>query len=118
MSKFFITKDSNNKQTGGIICLIYNQVIYEYYIYFDKSIRNNLSSYLTTWHAIDFGNSVNLVQFNFMGAGKPNEDYGVRDFKRGFGGREVNHGRFLKIYRSTLLKVVEIFFHIKQKVVV
>ena len=32
-----------------------------------------------------------------MGAGKPNEDYGVREFKSKFGGELVEFGRFERI---------------------
>ena len=46
-----------------------------------------------------------------MGAGKPDEDYGVRDFKAKFGGELLEHGRYLKIHHSFLYntgkKVVE-----------
>jgi lipid II:glycine glycyltransferase (peptidoglycan interpeptide bridge formation enzyme) len=37
-----------------------------------------------------------------MGAGKPDESYGVRDFKAKFGGQLVEHGRF-QIVLSPLL---------------
>ena len=37
-----------------------------------------------------------------MGAGKPGEDYGVRDFKAQFGGNLVEHGRFLHVCRPVV----------------
>ena len=44
-----------------------------------------------------YGFKNNLRKFDFMGAGKSNEDYGVRDFKAKFGGELKEHGRFIKI---------------------
>ena len=40
-----------------------------------------------------------------MGAGKPDEAYGVRDFKARFGGEQVEHGRFLYINKPLLYRV-------------
>jgi lipid II:glycine glycyltransferase (peptidoglycan interpeptide bridge formation enzyme) len=40
-----------------------------------------------------------------MGAGKPDEPYGVRDFKAEFGGELVERGRFLCIRKPLLYKI-------------
>jgi lipid II:glycine glycyltransferase (peptidoglycan interpeptide bridge formation enzyme) len=40
--------------------------------------------------------------FDFMGAGSPDQPYGVRDFKAEFGGELVEHGRFLCIRKPML----------------
>jgi len=45
--------------------------------------------------------------FDFMGAGNPYENYGVRDFKKRFGGEIVEYGRFIKINNSFLYKIGE-----------
>jgi lipid II:glycine glycyltransferase (peptidoglycan interpeptide bridge formation enzyme) len=37
-----------------------------------------------------------------MGAGKPEETYGVRDFKARFGGELVEHGRYLCVRKPLL----------------
>ena len=39
-----------------------------------------------------------------MGAGKPGDNYGVRDFKAQFGGELVEHGRFLRINKPLVYK--------------
>ena len=40
-----------------------------------------------------------------MGAGKPDEQYSVRDFKAEFGGEMVEHGRFLCINKPLLYQI-------------
>jgi lipid II:glycine glycyltransferase (peptidoglycan interpeptide bridge formation enzyme) len=40
-----------------------------------------------------------------MGAGKPDELYGVRDFKMEFGGEQVEYGRFLYVRKSMLYAI-------------
>jgi lipid II:glycine glycyltransferase (peptidoglycan interpeptide bridge formation enzyme) len=43
-----------------------------------------------------------LQHFDFMGAGNPNQPYGVRDYKEKFGGKLVEHGRYRKITKPFL----------------
>jgi lipid II:glycine glycyltransferase (peptidoglycan interpeptide bridge formation enzyme) len=43
-----------------------------------------------------------------MGAGKPDEAYGVREFKARFGGEQVEYGRFLKINNHILYNIGKI----------
>lgn len=57
---------------------------------------------MATYAAIEYGLKNHLKIFDFMGAGKPSEDYGVRDFKGKFGGELVEHGRFIKINNALL----------------
>ncbi|MCK5059499.1 MAG: peptidoglycan bridge formation glycyltransferase FemA/FemB family protein, partial [Candidatus Aminicenantes bacterium] len=59
-------------------------------------------SVLATWAAIDYALKKGLRYFDFMGAGKPDQDYGVREFKSKFGGRLVNYGRFERINNKPL----------------
>ena len=54
---------------------------------------------------MDYGMKNNLPRFDFMGAGKPDEDYGVREFKSKFGGELVEHGRFLNVLQPLLYSV-------------
>jgi lipid II:glycine glycyltransferase (peptidoglycan interpeptide bridge formation enzyme) len=40
-----------------------------------------------------------------MGAGSPDQPYGVRDFKAEFGGELVEHGRFLCVRKPMLYAI-------------
>jgi len=50
-----------------------------------------------------------------MGAGKPDEDYGVREFKSKFGGELVNYGRFIRINNPFYYKLGELGLKILYK---
>lgn len=54
---------------------------------------------------IDFAIEHELKMVDFMGAGKPDSEYGVRDFKLQFGGDLVEHGRFKYICKPMLYKM-------------
>ncbi len=96
----------NQKVIGGILCPVMpGKTIYEWYIAgLDKEYKDQYPSILATWAAILYGQENGLKHFDFLGAGKPDADYGVREFKSKFGGSLVNYGRFEKIYQPLLLK--------------
>lgn len=102
---------------GGIMCpILPGHAIYEFYICgLDDKYKEQFPSVLATWAAIQYGLQNNIPKFDFMGAGKPNEDYGVREFKARFGGELIEHGRFLKITRPILFKIGKAGLNFKSK---
>ena len=48
-----------------------------------------------------------------MGAGKPNQAYGVRDFKSKFGGDLVEHGRFLFVSKPLIYNFSKFILSLK-----
>lgn len=89
---------------GGIMCpILDNRVIYEWFICGeDSSYKAQYPSVMATWAAIDYANKNSISKFDFMGAGKPNEKYGVRDFKSKFGGEMQEYGRFVAVCHPLL----------------
>lgn len=86
----------NDKIIGGILLPITpNKVIYEWYVVgLDKEYKKQYPSILATWFPIEYATNNQVHQFDFMGLGKPTDNYGVRDFKMKFGNNMVNYGRF------------------------
>lgn len=103
VGKYFLVY-YQEKVIGGIMCpILENKAIYEYYVCgLDFEYRDQKPSVLATWAAIDYALKNDISLFDFMGAGKPDEDYGVRDFKKRFGGEEVEYGRYRKILNPVL----------------
>lgn len=99
---------------GGSICVfLKNKVVYEWFICgLDGKYKNIYPSTLATWAAIKYTAQNGFDYFDMMGAGKPNEGYGVREFKAEFGGTLVEHGRFLFVNKPFLYvlgkKVIQI----------
>ena len=65
-------------------------------IYFPSSVA--------TYAGLKYAAEHNMPRFDMMGAGTPNEAYGVRDFKARFGGIEVEHGRYKYVCQPILYK--------------
>ncbi|WP_025743573.1 lipid II:glycine glycyltransferase FemX [Aquimarina pacifica] len=92
---------------GGIVFPVFeNKVIYEWYVCGkDGVFKNVYPSILATWSAIQYACNNDIQRFDFMGAGRPDEDYGVREFKSKFGGEQVEHGRFIYIANPILYSI-------------
>ena len=81
---------------GGIVAPVSgNKTIHEHYVAgLDYEYKNQYPSVMATWAALDYATRNGIARFDFMGAGKPDEDYGVRDFKLKFGGELIEAGRY------------------------
>jgi lipid II:glycine glycyltransferase (peptidoglycan interpeptide bridge formation enzyme) len=96
-----------DKVIGGIMCpFLPNKVIYEFYICgLDDEYKEQFPSVMATWAAMEYASINKIPLFDFMGAGSPEEAYGVRDFKARFGGRQVEHGRYIMILNPILYRL-------------
>lgn len=104
----------NQKLIGGIIAPITQGLtIAELYIVgLDKDYPEQYPSILATWSAMDYAARNNISHFDFMGLGKPDTPYGVRDFKLRFGGSQVNYGRFAHRNYKLLYALAEMGYNL------
>ena len=114
--KIFLVKYQGEIK-GGIVCPIFNhKIIYEWYICgLDGEVKNVYPSALATWAPIEYGLKNGLDHFDFLGAGKPDEEYGVREFKSRFGGEEVCFGRYEFIVNKPLYQFGKLGLSLYQK---
>jgi lipid II:glycine glycyltransferase (peptidoglycan interpeptide bridge formation enzyme) len=84
---------------GGMVCPVFrDRAVYEWYVCgMDDRYPEHYPSVLATWAAIDYAHNNGFERFDFLGAGSPEHDYGVREFKSRFGGELVRHGRYRRI---------------------
>ena len=92
------------KIVGGTVCVeLPNKALYEWFACGIDSVYPHIypstyATYLGIKYAAEHGCQI----FDMMGAGKPDEAYGVRDFKAEFGGELVEYGRFLCVRKPLL----------------
>ena len=105
--KVFMVK-VNNITIGGHFCLVNRNVIYDWYgCGLDREYSDYAPSTMIVYSALQYGINHKMKYFDFMGAGTPDKDYGVRDFKAQFGGELVEYGRYIKILNPLLYKTGE-----------
>jgi len=107
--KLFIIK-VENKIIGGSVCVVLpDSIMYEWFVCgLDGQIKNVYPSTIATWAAIEYAATNDIGCFDMMGAGKPDDGYGVREFKSKFGGELVENGRFLYQINPVLFKIGKI----------
>ena len=103
----FLLTQLNGKIVGGTVCVEQEgKCLYEWFACGeDGAYPHVFPSCYATYAGIRYAAEHGCPRFDMMGAGKPDEAYGVRDFKAKFGGIEVEHGRFLCITKPILYRV-------------
>lgn len=103
---FFLT-EYQGRIIGGTVCVcLENKAVYEWFVCGEDGVYEHIfpSSY-ATYLGIRYAVENDYSIFDMMGAGKPDEAYGVRDFKARFGGEQVEHGRFLYVSQPLLYRI-------------
>lgn len=90
---------------GVLLLLIYKGVAYYWYTGTLREFAAYRAGDLLVWHALELGRRAGLTLFDFGGGGKPDEEYGVRDFKAKFGGSLVNFGRNVCVHAPARLRL-------------
>lgn len=96
--------------------LLYKDVIYGWYGGVDRQYAAELPGEMLMWHILTWGAQNGYKTYDFGGAGKPGEEYGVRDFKAKFGGRLVCFGRNTAVHSPGLLRWSELGYRLYRKV--
>ncbi len=73
--------------------LMHKGTVYGWYGGVDRAYRALNPNELLTWEILKWGAEQGYRRYDFGGAGRPGERYGVRDFKAKFGGELVCYGR-------------------------
>ncbi len=106
-----------DKIIGGIVCPKYlNLEVCEWYIcgldheYKSKGIY---PSVMATYAGIQYAIEEGVPIFDFLGAGSPKDNYGVRNFKLKFGGKLANDGRFIRINKPLIYELASLWLKLK-----
>jgi len=114
MAKFYLAK-TEKEVVAAAVALFYKKTIYLWYLGTKTEMLKINPASLIVWDLAKWGSQNGYVAIDFLGAGRPEEPYGVREFKKRFGGNEVNYGRYQKVYSPLLLKASEKAYGIYRK---
>lgn len=92
--------------------LVYKDMIYGWYSGIDRKYSRYNPNELLMWYLLSFGSKNGYNVYDFGGAGKPDEEYGVRNFKAKFGGKLVCFGRNTFIHTPYLLQFSKFGYHL------
>lgn len=114
MVKFFLAKLGDQYIAGRVI-LLFKGKIFDWYAGSDHDHLNVYPNEMLVHHILKWGGQNGIHTFDFGGAGRPDERYGVRDFKERFGGQVVNYGRYTNVYSPGLYNVSNIGYRLYRK---
>lgn len=89
--------------TRMVLC--YNNTVYDWYAGSDDANLDKYPNDFMPWKVIEWGTQNGYEIFDFGGAGQPDKEYGVRDFKLKFGGQLFQNDRFEKVNNSLLFNI-------------
>lgn len=105
----------DEKLIGTIVALCYKDTIFDWYAGSYRQYYKKYPNDLLPWEVFLWGKENGYQQFDFGGAGKPGVPYGVRDYKKKFGGQLVNHGRYEKSHHPMVMKAAAAAFKLWRK---
>jgi lipid II:glycine glycyltransferase (peptidoglycan interpeptide bridge formation enzyme) len=85
--------------------LVFKDTIYGWYGGVDREFVSRTPNELLMWHVLKWGAENGFRTYDFGGAGRPDEEYGVRSFKAKFGGELVCYGRNVRTHAPRRLAV-------------
>ncbi len=95
---------------GGMASVVFDKTLYEWFVCGrDHKYKHLYPSVRVTFEGIDYATKNGYQRFDFMGAGKPSEKYGVREFKERFGGKLVEYGRFVCVNNKSLYSLGKLY---------
>jgi serine/alanine adding enzyme len=94
--------------------LVFRDRVYGWYGGLDREYSSFMPGEMLTWHILEWGAENGHSVYDFGGAGKPDAEYGVRDFKAKFGGDLVCFGRNTYVHSPRLLRLSEFGYRLSR----
>lgn len=102
----FLLVRHEGKIIGGSMVVRDEKTVYEWFeCGLNAQSKEQYPSVMATYAGMCYAAEEGIGRYDMMGAGVPDVPYGVRDFKAEFGGKLVEHGRFLCVCEPILYKM-------------
>ena len=111
MAKFWLAR-INSSYVAASVELLFKDTIYGWYSGVDRQYAKETPGELLMWRVLEQGNRDGFKTYDFGGAGKPNEENKIRDFKAKFGGQLVCFGRNIRIHTPLLLRLSSLGYRV------
>ncbi len=96
--------------------LLYKDVIFGWYSGLNRDFGSDSANYILRWHLWEWGATHGYRIFDFGGAGRSYQPYGVRDFKAKFGGELVSYGRNIRIHSPVCLAICKVAYQVYRRI--
>ncbi len=100
---------------GAVALPAYKGIAYYWYAGVLREYSSQHPGDLLVWHSLVLSQQSGARTFDFVGAGRPDQEYGVREFKAKFGGDLVNYGRSVCVHSAAKLKLSQMGYQLVRK---
>jgi serine/alanine adding enzyme len=100
---------------GALMLLLHKDVVIYWYTGTSRDYSGYRPADLLVWRSLEMAHQIGARTFDFGGGGRPDEPYGVRDFKAKFGGERVNFGRHLRIHARARFTVAQAGYRMRRR---
>jgi serine/alanine adding enzyme len=114
MARFYLAR-IGSISVAAKVQLLYKDTVYGWYGGVNREYSSHHPNEILTWHALQWGAEHGFSIYDFGGAGKPDEPYGVRDFKAKFGGELVHYGRNTCYHAPRRLAISKVGYQIYRR---
>lgn len=114
MARFFLAR-VEGKPAACSVELLYKDRSYGWYGGTDREFSSYNPTEILYWHVFEWSAANGYRVYDFGGAGKPDEEYGVRDFKSKFGGELVEYGRNTCVHAPLLLRASKMGYSVARR---
>jgi lipid II:glycine glycyltransferase (peptidoglycan interpeptide bridge formation enzyme) len=94
----FVLARVHGEPAAASVELPWGDTVYGWYGGIDRAFAKEVPGELLMWRVLEWASEHGYRTYDFGGAGKPDEEYGVRDFKAKFGGDLVAFGRHTRVH--------------------
>ena len=101
---------------GAVLLLKYKRRVYSLYGASKTAYYKLRPNDFLFWNVLLWAKHNGFDTFDWLGAGNPHKPYGVRDWKKQFGGIMVNYGRYIYVSCPLLMKIAEFGFSLLQNI--
>jgi lipid II:glycine glycyltransferase (peptidoglycan interpeptide bridge formation enzyme) len=115
MARFAICY-ANGVPASATVNLNYKDVSYGWYLGTDRELRSYNPNEMIIWDSLKWSAENGYKVFDFGGAGKANEESGVRDFKLKFRGDLVEYGRNTCVHAPFRMKLAESTYNFSRNI--
>jgi serine/alanine adding enzyme len=109
----FLLASYKGDYIGAKILLLHNRYVYDWYVGSLTADPPYVQDSLF-WYGIQWSREHQYTHYDFGGAGRPDKEYGVRDYKKSFGGTLVNYGRNIRVYSPVKCRLTRWAYRMQQ----
>lgn len=105
---FFFSAYDEDKLIGFRMILAFKDMLHDWFAGDMPEARDKYTNDVLVWEVLKWGLNNSYKTFDFGGAGEPGQEYGVRDFKKKFGGDLVSFGNYIIVHQKIKYNLLNI----------